>query len=46
MNHMSSRKATLTPNLYRRDLERLSDINFGSAPEARVAIGEIQPVED
>ncbi len=32
--------------VYRRDLERLSDINFGSAPEARVAIGEIQPVAD
>lgn len=40
------RKGRLDVAVYRRDLERLSDINFGSVPEARVAIGEIQAFEE
>lgn len=39
-------KGALDVAVYRRDLERLSDLNFGSVPEARVSIGEIQPVAD
>lgn len=40
------RKGSLDVAVYRRDLERLSNVNFDSAPEARVSIGEIQPITE